>query len=78
MGNQGWARYYKTNSHNIFQTQGDYVEQAVPDRMEFFKTGPKENCWDFLEMWRRWGSNPRPFGLESSTESLHSPSLIIF
>ena len=36
MGKQGWARYYKTNSANIFQTKGDYVEQAVPDRMEFF------------------------------------------
>ena len=36
MGNQGWARYYKTNSPNIFQTKGDYVEQAAPDRMEVF------------------------------------------
>ena len=25
--------------------------------------------------WRRWGSNPRPFGLESSTLPLHSTSL---
>ena len=44
MGNPGLAEYYKTNSPNIFQTKGDYVEkfcvlfykQANPDRMEFF------------------------------------------
>ena len=29
MGNQGWAGYYKTNSPNIFQTKGDYIEQVL-------------------------------------------------
>ena len=29
MGKQGWARFYKTNSPNIFQTKGDYVEKIL-------------------------------------------------
>ena len=27
-----------------------FYKQAIPDRMEFFKTGPEENCCDFLEI----------------------------
>ena len=38
-----------------------------------FKQDPKKTAAIFLK-----GSNPRPFGLESSIEPLRSPSLIIF